>query len=359
MDKISRRTFFKFTGAAVAAGTVLHPRNSQAFTGKCATIIDVSRCDGCAGESTPRCVRACREHNRSKFPEPVSDIKPYWPHKHYEDWSKKRDVTDTLQPYNWIFVQRIELPNRISYVPRRCMHCDNPPCVSLCPFGALSKEKAGNTVISDKLCFGGAKCRDVCPWHIPQRQAGVGLYLKMMPEYAGGGVMYKCDMCNDRVSQGKTPACVEACTNRLKDRTAMLFGEREAVVAMARERAEKEGLYLYGLKQNGGTSTIYLSQVPFETIDNYLKAKQDKFQMPTDVPNPLEGPHKLARYFVGGVTASIVAAVAGVFVGKAKASKEPIEPPTSTDHPAITTDQLKTNGDEQPISTNEPGDEQA
>jgi Fe-S-cluster-containing dehydrogenase component len=37
----------------------------------------------------------------------------------------------------------------------------------------------GNTVIDHSICFGGAKCRDVCPWGIPQRQASVGIYLKL------------------------------------------------------------------------------------------------------------------------------------------------------------------------------------
>jgi Fe-S-cluster-containing dehydrogenase component len=61
----------------------------------------------------------------------------------------------------------------------RCMHCDNPPCIRGCPFEALSKQPEGKTVIDHSICFGGAKCRDVCPWGIPQRQAGVGMYLKL------------------------------------------------------------------------------------------------------------------------------------------------------------------------------------
>jgi len=64
-------------------------------------------------------------------------------------------------------------------IQRRCMHCDNPPCVRGCPFGALSKQPEGKTVIDHSICFGGAKCRDVCPLGIPQKQAGVGMYLKL------------------------------------------------------------------------------------------------------------------------------------------------------------------------------------
>lgn len=59
-------------------------------------------------------------------------------------------------------------------MPRRCMHCDNPPCANVCPFAAHTKTDEGAVVINPDLCFGGAKCRDVCPWGIPQQQAAWG-----------------------------------------------------------------------------------------------------------------------------------------------------------------------------------------
>jgi formate dehydrogenase iron-sulfur subunit len=317
--ELTRRDFLKVAGAAAVAGKVLSPEPAHAFTGRYATIIDLTRCDGCRGESMPRCVSACREYNRPRFPEPVKNIQPYWPHKFYEDWSKKRDVYNTFTPYNWIFVQKVAVEGQGDiFVPRRCMHCDNPPCVSLCPFGALSKEKEGNTVISDALCFGGAKCRDVCPWHIPQRQAGVGLYLKIMPKFAGGGVMYKCDLCKDLVARGNTPACVAACTEHLGERMAMFFGQREVIYRAAAERAEREKLFIYGDKQNGGTSTLYLSRVPFDTIDSLLGAKKEKFRMAASMPNPLEEPHNLAKYFLIGSVSGAVAGIAGALLTRTK-----------------------------------------
>ncbi len=324
---VTRRDFLKVAGAAAISGKIITHGTAEAFTGTHATIIDLTRCDGCAGEAMPRCVSACREHNRSRFPEPIEHIQPYWPHKHFEDWSKKRNVVSTLQPYNWIFVQKAVVNGSTVHIPRRCMHCDNPPCVSLCPFGALSKERAGNTVISDTLCFGGAKCRDVCPWHIPQRQAGVGLYLKMMPKYAGGGVMYKCDLCDDRVREGKVPACVLACEERLKEKTALFFGDRRTIFGQARERASAEGLHIYGDVQNGGTSTLYLSRVPFDVIDEKLKEQREKFRMAVSMPNPLDEPHNLAKYFI---FSTIGAALAGIFGGlysRKRGKEEVVEEP--------------------------------
>ncbi len=316
--ELTRRDFLKVAGAAAVSGKIISAEEAGAFTGRYATIIDLTRCDGCKDEPMPLCVKACREENKRRFPEPVKDIQPYWPHKFYEDWSKKRDVLNTLTPYNWIFVQKVSLDDgQKVFIPRRCMHCDNPPCVSLCPFGALSKEREGNTVISDKLCFGGAKCRDVCPWHIPQRQAGVGLYLKIMPKYAGGGVMYKCDLCNERIREGKQPACVEACTQRLKEKTALIFGERQTIMSLAAGRVRSEKLHLYGDTQNGGTSTFYLSQVPFGIIEERLRSGKEKFLMAENIVSPLEKAHDLAKYFIFGTVAPVIAAiVAFMYKGK-------------------------------------------
>ena len=319
---LTRRNFLKIAGAAAVSGKIFSHGTVDAATGRYATIIDLTRCDGCKEEPIPRCVKACRNYNKDRFPKPIKDIKPYWPHKFYEDWSKKRDAISILTPYNWIFIQRIQIKRKKEiFIPRRCMHCDNPPCVSLCPFGALSKEQYGNTVISDKLCFGGAKCRDVCPWHIPQRQAGVGLYLKIMPKYAGGGVMYKCDLCKDRIAEGKVPMCVIACEERLNDSKAMFFGERQVIYKMAEERARNEGLYIYGDKQNSGTSTLYLSAIPFEFIEAQLKSKREKFQMAEQIQNPLDEPHNLAKYFLISAFASAFAGIVGALcTGKKKAN---------------------------------------
>jgi len=116
--------------------------------------------------------------------------------------------------------------------------------------------------INPDICLGGAKCRDVCPWSIPQRQTGVGLYLDLMPSLAGNGVMYKCRRCPERLAQGKAPACVEACPQGVQT-----MGPRPEIVSLARAEAKRTGGYLYGVEENGGANTIYLSPVPFEKLD--------------------------------------------------------------------------------------------
>ncbi|MCX7914254.1 MAG: 4Fe-4S dicluster domain-containing protein [Thermodesulfovibrionales bacterium] len=283
---LTRRNFLALLSSAACSSLIIGS-DAEAVAGKYATIIDITRCDGCKGEAIPRCVKACREYNKDRFPEPKKPIQPYWPRSTFEDWSDKRDLVDTLTPYNWIFVQKVNIDGKELNIPRRCMHCDNPPCVRQCPFGALTKQPEGNSVINDKLCFGGAKCRDVCPWQIPQRQAGVGIYLKILPKYAGGGVMYKCDLCKDKIRRGEEPACVIACKERLGEKAVFTFGERNRIFEIAQRKVKEEGLYLYGSSQNGGTSTLYLSNIPFEIIEKALEVNKERFKMAVNIENKI------------------------------------------------------------------------
>lgn len=308
---LSRRAFLKgavVTGiAASIAASGLDRKVLAATTAKVGTVIDLTKCDGCQDRQVPACVEACRQVNQHRFPEPVENIQPYWPQAKYEDWSKKRDITDRLTPYNWTFVQKVSVEHQgrqvTVYIPRRCMHCDNPPCANLCPFGAQEKTPEGPVRIDPQICFGGAKCRDVCPWHIPQRQAGVGTYLKVAPKLAGGGVMYKCDLCYDRIRTGGMPACVEACP-----RQAIIFGRREEMRQAARTRASEISGYIYGEKENGGTSTFYVSAVPFEKIHQGLMDGKQSPGLPVGVDNYLDTANGLAWGLA-------VAPIAGVVTG--------------------------------------------
>ena len=152
-------------------------------------------------------------------------------------------------------------------LPRRCMHCVNPPCVKLCPWGSAKQLENGISRIDPDICLGGSKCKDVCPWDIPQRQTGVGLYLKLLPELAGNGVMYKCDRCYDRIAAGELPACIDACPEEVQT-----IGPRHEMIAKAHAIAEEIGGYVYGESENGGTNTIYVSPVPFEKLNRAVTA---------------------------------------------------------------------------------------
>lgn len=299
--KLNRRSFFA-AGATLAAASLL-PAPARARVGELATLLDISRCIACGA-----CVEACRETNAHKFPRPEKPFPKMYPAKvKAADWSDKQDVDDRLTPYNWLYIQTAQgeyggRPFEL-HIPRRCLHCQNPPCANLCPWGAASKDSRGIVAINDEICLGGAKCKDVCPWRIPERQTGVGLYLKLAPSFAGNGVMYKCDRCRDRVAQGLPPACIEACPEGVQT-----IGPREEIRAMALKLAEDTGGFVYGDTENGGTNTFYVSPVPFDVLDAAVGQGPGRPHL-APVGNPFAREELLARAVYA---APLVGAVAGV-----------------------------------------------
>jgi formate dehydrogenase iron-sulfur subunit len=317
-NQVTRRDFIKKSSGAVVIGTAVLSGADKAFakskqSSEKGTVIDLTVCDGCSAKDTPACVLACRTKNQDKFPKVDRDeLMPYWPQKTYEDWSDKQDMTNRLTPYNWTFVDKVNVEHNGTteevFVPRRCMHCDNPTCAGVCPFSAIKKDENGAVVINDNQCMGGAKCRDVCPWDIPQRQAGVGIYMKLAPEYLGGGVMYKCDLCADLLSEGKEPACVTACP-----KNAISFGTKQEMREFAYNRAKEVSGFVYGDKENGGTSTFYVSRVPFEKINQAIKkSKQEVNDMKPGRPGmEVEIENKLDT-LSGMALSAAIAPIAGI-----------------------------------------------
>ena len=307
---ISRRNFLKGLGAGSAA-MLLPARDVAAAAGssgeELCTLLDLSKCIAC-GE----CVSACREVNLPKFPEPKKPYPEMYPTSRVkvEDWSDRRDVDDRLTPYNWLYIQsaEVEFEGQIHEIniPRRCLHCRNAPCANLCPWGAAGKQKNGIVRINEDVCLGGAKCRAVCPWHIPQRQTGVGLYMRLLPNFAGNGVMYKCDRCYNRIDQGELPACIEACPEDVQT-----IGPRSEIVAKAHELAKQNNWFIYGEEENGGTNTIYLSPVPFELLNEAVEKGPGKPGL-SAVEDSMADEEKLA-YAVG------IAPFAGIAAGLIKA----------------------------------------
>jgi formate dehydrogenase iron-sulfur subunit len=106
-------------------------------------------------------------------------------------------------------------------------------------------------------------CLQACPFQVPTYE-----WNKRLPK------MRKCDMCYERQSQGKLTACAEVCPVG-----ATKGGERDQLLAEARQRmAEKPGQYygkIYGLKEVGGTSVLYLSAVPFDEIGLHTNVPQE------------------------------------------------------------------------------------
>jgi len=274
-SKISRRTFLKAgaTAACSVAATSSIARAAKAAdkSEPIATLLDISKCVGCE-----ECVYACKEINAGKFPEPEKPFPRMYPGRvPVNDFSEKRGVTERLTPYTWLYIQSAEVKiageiHKLT-IPRRCMHCVNPPCVKLCPWGAAQQLDNGISRIDDEICLGGSKCKKVCPWHIPQRQTGVGLYLDLMPAFAGNGAMFKCDRCYDQIAEGNTPACIEACPEDVQT-----IGPRDEIIEQAHKLARDTNGYVYGENENGGTNTIYVSPLPFDKINQAIEKGKGK-----------------------------------------------------------------------------------
>ena len=307
-EQISRRSFLK-GGLATVAGLAVSsiPRAAAAAKpdeGKqLATLLDIRKCIGCEA-----CVEACSEVNVEKYPEPQKPFPKMYPNRvPVEDWSDKKDVNDRLTPYNWLFIQHAEVEidgeETELTIPRRCMHCVNPPCVKLCPWGAAQQLENGISRIDSDICLGGSKCRKVCPWHIPQRQTGTGLYLDLLPSMAGNGVMYKCDRCYNRITEGELPACIEACPEDVQT-----IGPRDDIIRKAHALADEINGYIYGENDNGGTNTIYVSPVPFEELNNAIEKGKGKPHL-NPVENTMAQANNLAAAMFVAPVAGIAAAV--------------------------------------------------
>lgn len=136
---------------------------------------------------------------------------------------------------------RIRVVPALGYnVPIRCMHCEKPPCVEVCPTEALYKSSEGPVLLREEACIGCKGCLLACPY------GSVSLDISRK-------VIAKCDFCVERLRKGLPPACVEACPTK-----ALKYGRVEDALLELRERKAKE--FVTGLTGALGTRMIlYIS----------------------------------------------------------------------------------------------------
>ena len=160
------------------------------------------------------CIDAChRAHNVPAFGNPKDDV-------------------------HWISLERVEqvfpaaihprLPESIRglSVTVLCNHCDNPPCVRVCPTGATFKRPDGIVMMDYHRCIGCRFCMAACPYG--SRSMNYRDPRPFIPKISQDfptrtkGVVEKCNFCAERLAQGLLPACVLACQQK-----AMVFGDLE------------------------------------------------------------------------------------------------------------------------------------
>jgi molybdopterin-containing oxidoreductase family iron-sulfur binding subunit len=223
---LKRRAFCRLAGlgtlgmAGVPAGRALgeKPRSSpedvrEPILGKrWAMVVDLQACrkkEGCRD-----CIAACHEaHNVPDLGHEKHEVKWIWkepyaeafPNQHHDHMPHHMQHEATL-----VF----------------CNHCDEPPCTRVCPTQATWKREDGIVMMDWHRCIGCRYCIVACPygsrsfnWRDPRP------YIEeIRPDFPtrSRGVVEKCTFCDERLSKGRLPACVEACTTR-----CLVFGDLE------------------------------------------------------------------------------------------------------------------------------------
>ncbi|MFC7496092.1 MULTISPECIES: 4Fe-4S dicluster domain-containing protein [unclassified Nocardioides] len=98
-----------------------------------------------------------------------------------------------------------------------CKHCTHAACLDVCPTGALFRTEFGTVVVQPDVCNGCGYCVPACPYGV----------IDIRP---GDGRAFKCTLCYDRLKEGQTPACAQACPTE-----SIQFGELDEL----RERADR------------------------------------------------------------------------------------------------------------------------
>jgi len=231
-----------------------------------ATLIDIANCIGCRA-----CQVACKQWNEREGEETELEA----------DLGFQNPAVLSAKTYTLIAFVEMENPTKpggldAAYVMQRCLHCLEPACVSACPTTALQRQPDGPVSYAVDECIGCRYCMLACPWDVPTAD-----WNTRAPKIS------KCTHCADRAVQpppvafnGKPlsddaarqfantmaiPACVKACPA-----DALRYGTRDEMLALAHkriaDRPDKYVNHVYGEKELGGTTVLYLSRVPFEKL---------------------------------------------------------------------------------------------
>lgn len=260
-------------------------------------VIDLMRCTGCQ-----TCVVACQMNNNQR--QGVS-------------WSK----VDTIEFGTWPDGDRFALPHG-------CMHCENAPCVHVCPNGASVQRADGIVTVDYDKCLGCGACLMVCPhdartinfsgtWNFGA-EGGAPYELYGTPHM---DVAEKCVFCADRVDAGEEPCCVRECPQ-----AARIFGDLDDPESdVSRCAAENNAEAL------PGTALHYVKGIHEFDLGNALLTNE------SDVPSimlsntgadvPTQSADSVAPVVAGvaGVAVAAVAAGAGYAVGARKKSAQNME----------------------------------
>lgn len=223
--KITRKAFLRLSGLSfLAAGAIRAVQLAKSAAQLAARVpadgagrkqvamaIDLRKCRQRPGCNV--CMDACKAaHNIPTLPDEAHEVKWIW-----------------NEPFRAVFPLGQNEYTRRNYsrspLPVLCNHCDDPPCVRVCPTGATWKRDEDGIVMMDwHRCIGCKYCMVACPFDarsfnfVDPRPYIAHIH----PDFPtrSMGVVEKCNFCAERLAEGKTPLCVESCPER-----AMTFGD--------------------------------------------------------------------------------------------------------------------------------------
>ncbi len=197
------KTSIGIAGLAIAPGMMLYEVAQARPAGEPASnkvrwgmLIDSGKCEtGCND-----CVTACNTENGLSGGTLDTD----------SQWIRKVQLKDTLTGH-------------VSSLPMMCQHCENPPCVDVCPTQASFKRADGIVLVDKHVCIGCRYCMMACPYKARSFVHEV-LTDQKTEVPRGKGTVESCTLCVHRIDRdGKTTACAEACSKA--GHNAILFGD--------------------------------------------------------------------------------------------------------------------------------------
>lgn len=159
-------------------------------TRKLGLVIDLDTCVGCHA-----CVISCKGWNTENYGAPLADIDAYG----------DQPEGSFLNRVHSFEVLRDNTPPMVVHFPKSCLHCEDAPCVTVCPTGASYKRaEDGIVLVTETDCIGCGLCAWACPYGAREMDAAEK-------------VMKKCTLCVDRIyndnlpPEDREPACVRTC----------------------------------------------------------------------------------------------------------------------------------------------------